>query len=228
MAMPTWPDESAYVYLGYLAVTVSMICLLSKRSWAWNARFQRACAAAGFLVAGLPPAPDMAYRPQMTVVAPPTEAPRTSSLWLRVRIENGGAESLHPCNTAEGAPPPNAPCFAVAYRRDKRPPRLSFTRVEVAPILARSGFVPPGETMERLVRIPTSSRGSEETVFVYLVTGAGGRFEWTEVPLRVRLGPPPAAVQRNVWIAWALLAFYLAATIWLIARVTLQRGVSGA
>ena len=164
----------------------------------------------------------------MTVVAPPTQAPRSSSIWLRVRIENGGTESLHPCDTADGAPPPNAPCFAVAYRRDKRPPRLTFTRVEVAPILARSGFVPPGETMERLVRIPTSSHGSEQTVFVYLVTGAAGRFEWTEFPLRVGLGPAPAAVQRTVWIARTLLVSYLAATTWLVARVMRRRGVSRA
>jgi len=202
--------------------------LLSKTRRFWNARLQRASATAGLLVAGLLVDPAMAERAQLTAVAPPTEAPRSSSLWLLIKIENGGTESLRPCNTTEGAPPPDAPCFAVAYRRDKRPPQLAFTRVEVAPILARSGFVPPGETMERLVRIPTSSRGSEQTVFVYLVTGAAGRFEWTEVPLRVRLGPAPAAVQRTVWIAWTLLAFYLAATTWLIARVTRQRGVSRA
>ena len=194
----------------------------------WNGRLQRVFATAGLLVAGLLVDPAMAQRAQLTVVAPPAEAPRSSSLWLRVRIENGGTESLHPCDTAEGAPPPNTPCFAVAYRRDKRPPRLTFTRVEVAPILARSGFVPPRETMERLVRIPTSSHGSEQTVFVYLVTGAAGHFEWTEVRLQVRLGPAPAAVQRTVWIAWTLLAFYLAATTWLIFRVTRQRGVSRA
>jgi hypothetical protein len=185
-----------------------------------------ASAAASFLVAALLPVLAGAGAPQLTVVAPPTEAPRASSIWLRVRITNDGAEALRPCNTAEDAPPPDMPCFAIAYRRDKRPPQLRFSRVETAPVLAQGGFVPPGETMERLVRIPTASRGREQSIFVYLVTGASGRFEWTEVPLRLRLEPAPASVRRTVWLAWSLLAFYLALTGWLIVRVTRRRSPS--
>jgi hypothetical protein len=189
-------------------------------------RLRIASAVASLLVTALLPVLAVAGMRQLTVVAPPSEAPRASSVWLRIRIENSGAEALRPCNTAEDSPPPDTPCFAVAYRRDKRPPQLRFSRVETSPVLAQGGFVPPGETMERLVRIPTSSRGNDQTVFVYLVTGAGGRFEWTEVPLRIRLGPAPASVTRTVWLAWALLAFYLAITSWLIARVTRPRRAS--
>ena len=191
-------------------------------------RLRVASAVASFLAAALLPVLARAAAPQLTVVAPPTEAPRASSFWLRVRITNEGTEALRPCNTAEDAPAPVTPCFAVAYRRDKRPPQLKFSRVETTPVLAQGGFVPPGETMERLVRIPTASKGREQSIFVYLVTGAGGRFEWTEVPLRLRLGPAPASVRRTVWLAWSLLAFYLALSAWLIVRVTRSRSASKA
>jgi hypothetical protein len=100
--------------------------------------------------------------------------------------------------------------------------------VETTPVLAQGGFVPPGETMERLVRIPTASKGNEQSIFVYLITGAGGRFEWTEVPLRLRLGPAPTAVRRTVWLAWSLLALYLVLAGWLITRVTRRRSASKA
>jgi hypothetical protein len=202
--------------------------LPSMRPLALADRLRIASAAASFLAAALLPVLARAAEPQLTVVAPPTEAPRASSFWLRVRITNGGAEALRPCNTAEDAPAPDTPCFAVAYRRDKRPPQLRFSRVETAPVLAQGGFVPPGETMERLVRIPTASRGREQSIFVYLVTGAGGRFEWTEVPLRLRLGPAPTSVRLTVWLAWSLLGLYLVLTGWLITRVTRPRSASKA
>jgi hypothetical protein len=202
--------------------------LPSRRPLALADRLRIACAVASFLAAALLPVLARAAGPQLTVVASPTEAPRASSFWLRVRITNGGAEALRPCNTAEDAPPPDTPCFAVAYRRDKRPPQLRFSRVETAPVLAQGGFVPPGETMERLVRIPTASRGREQSIFVYLVTGAGGRFEWTEVPLRLRLGPVPTSVRRTVWLAWSLLGLYLVLTGWLITRVTRPRSAAKA
>ena len=200
----------------------------STHSLALADRLRIASAVASFLLAAFLPVLARAAAPQLTVVAPPTEAPRASSFWLRVRITNDGTEALRPCNTAEGAPPPDTPCFAVAYRRDKRPPQLKFSRVETTPVLAQGGFVPPGETMERLVRIPTASKGKEQSIFVYLVTGAGGRFQWTEVPLRLRLGPAPTGVRRTVWLAWSLLAVYLALTGWLITRVTRRRSASKA
>ena len=155
------------------------------------------------------PAPALAVPPVLSMVSAPSEAPAAASFYVSVRIENLGTTDLHACDTAEGAPPPESPCFAVAYRRDKRPPRLAFSRVEVAPVLARSLFVPPGESMERLVRIPTASGGSEQSVFLYLVTGGAGRFDWQEVPIRVRLGPPPPEVRRAIWTAWSLLALYV-------------------
>ena len=166
------------------------------------------------------PAPALST-PDLSVIAPPTEAPAASSFYVRVRIKNNGTESLRACDTAEGARAPEAPCFAVAYRRDKRPPRLAFSRVEVAPVLARSLFVPPGESMERLVRIPTASRGSEQSVFLYLVTGGAGGFDWREVALQIRLGPPPPEVRRAIWTVWTLLALYLTLTalgIWWAVR----------
>lgn len=191
-------------------------------------RIRIAFAATSFLAAAILPVFASAAAPQLTVVAPPSEAPRAASFWLRVRITNDGTEALRPCNTAEDAPPPATPCFAVVYRRDKRPPQLKFSRVETTPVLAQGGFVPPGETMERLVRIPTASRGREQSIFVYLVTGGDGRFQWTEVPLRLRLGPAPPSIRRTVWLAWSLLAFYLALTAWLIVRVTRSRSESTA
>jgi hypothetical protein len=143
------------------------------------------------------------------VLSSPSEAPAASSFYVRIGIDNNGTHPLHVCDTAETAAPPDAPCFAVAYRRDKRPPRLAFSRVEVAPVLARSIFVPPGQRMERLVRIPTASRGAEQRFFLYLVIGGAGRLDWKEVPLQIRLGPPPPAVRRAIWTAWALLALYV-------------------
>jgi len=155
-------------------------------------------------------APAASAPPELSVIDPPSEAPTAASFYVRVQIANRGTEPLHACDTSEGAPPPETACFAVAYRRDKRPPRLAFSRVEVAPVLARSLFVPPGETMERLVRIPTASRGTEQSVYLYLVTGGGGRFEWKEAPLQLRLGAPPAQVRRAIWSTRSLLAVYLA------------------
>ena len=166
-------------------------------------------------------APVSAAPPELRLIDPPAVAPAAASFYVRVQIANRGTEPLHACDTSEIAPPPEAACFAVAYRRDKRPPRLAFSRVEVAPVLARSLFVPPGETMERLVRIPTASRGTEQSVYLYLVTGGGGRFEWKEVPLRLRLESPPAEVRRAIWSTRALLAVYLALLalgIWWSAR----------
>jgi hypothetical protein len=159
---------------------------------------------------------------ELSVIDPPSEAPAAASFYVRVKIENKGSEPLRACETADGAAPPEAPCFAVAYRRDKRPPSLTFSRVETAPVLARSLFVPPGEAMERLVRITTASRGSEQKFFLYLIAGGAGHLDWKEVPLQVKLGPPAATVTRTVWTARSLLALYLVLVVlgvwWAVRR----------
>ncbi len=187
-------------------------------------RFRSAVAA--LLIGASLPSTTLAAGPELNVIDAPAEAPAASSFYVRVRIGNGGSEPLRVCDTAEGAPLPDRPCFAIAYRRDKRPPRLVFWRVEVAPVLARSVGVPPGEVMERLVRIPTASSGSEQSVYLYLVTGTTGRLDWKEVPLRVKLGPPPPEVRRTVLVAWSLLVLYVAVTAWLVGRVMRRRDSS--
>jgi hypothetical protein len=97
----------------------------------------------------------------------------------------------------------------MAYRKDKRPPRLLFSRVEVVPVLSRSVFVPPGESIESSFPIPTPDRQGGYFVYLYLIVGESEKLVWKEVPIHVEIKSRASAATRRIWGVRTLLAMYV-------------------
>jgi hypothetical protein len=157
--------------------------------------------------------PSTANDVEMTVIGYPREVEGLSSFYAKVSISNHGRRPLKACDPSETSGSSGEPCIAVAYRKDKRPPRLLFSRVEMAPVLPSYVPVLPGETIERAVRIPTPDRRGTYIVYLYLISGDPGKLVWNEAPLRVEImGRAPEATRR-IWVARMLFAWYGVGTV---------------
>ncbi len=145
---------------------------------------------------------------EMRVVGYPTEVEGLSSFYVRVDIANHGTHPLRPCETSQDDASASETCVTVAYRKDKRPPRFAFSRVEVVPVLPTIVRVAPGETVERTVRIPTPDQGGAYLVYLYLITGEAKQLIWKEVPIRVHIKRRAPEATQRIWVVRALLALY--------------------
>jgi hypothetical protein len=173
---------------------------------------------------------------EVTMVSYEREAKAAGSFYVRVRVANHGTVPVRPCDTSVDQVPETESCLAVAYRKDKRPPRLSFSRVEVVPRLDWNvrlapdylsspalESILPGEIVEASVPIPTSRSTGKYLVYVYLVTGEGGKFLWKEFPLTLNIKRPAPDVTRRILVTRGLLALYVLGTvgmIWWVCRTS--------
>ena len=151
---------------------------------------------------------------EVTMVSHEGEAEAAGHFYVRVRVTNHGTGPVRSCDTSIDLVPETESCFAVAYRKDKRPPRLSFSRVEVIRPIRES--ILPGETVEATVPIPTSRSTGKYLVYVYLVTGEGGKLLWREFPLTLNIKRPAPDVTRRILVTRCLLALYVLGTVGMI------------
>ncbi len=145
---------------------------------------------------------------EMRVVDYPREVEGLSRFYVRLTVRNLGDHPLRACNTSEDNILPQDACVAVAYRKDKRPPSFRFSRVEVEPVIPTTVSISPGETIQRIVRIPTPDRRGTYRVYLYLITGGPEGLVWDEVPIQVEIRRRAPEATRRIWVAWTLLAIY--------------------
>jgi len=156
---------------------------------------------------------------EMTMISHEGEAAAAGVFYVRVRVANHGSVPVRPCDTSVDEVSEQEPCVAMAYRKDKRPPRLSFHRVEALQVIQRP--ILPGEIVETSVEIPTSRSRGKYLVYVYLVTGEGGKLLWQEFPLNLDIRGPAPDVTRRILVTRSLLALYVLGTvgmIWWVCR----------
>ena len=151
---------------------------------------------------------------ELTMVSHEGEAEAAGRFYVRIRVANHGAVPVRPCDTSVDQIPETESCLAVAYRKDKRPPRLSFSRVEVVRPIRES--ILPGEVVEANLPIPTSRSTGKYLVYVYLVTGEGGQLLWREFPLTLNIKRAASDVSRRILVTRGLLALYVLGTIGMI------------
>jgi hypothetical protein len=160
-------------------------------------RFMALTVAATFFVAS----PSAANDVEITVLGYPREVEGLSSFYVNVSVSNHGRHPLKACDPSQTSGSAGEPCVAVAYRKDKRPPRLLFSRVDMAPVIPSYVPVRPGETIERAVRIPTPERRGTYIVYLYLISGEPRNLIWSEIPLRVEITRRAPEATRRMWVA---------------------------
>jgi hypothetical protein len=159
---------------------------------------------------------------ELTVVDYPKQVRARSSFFVRIRITNHGKIVVRPCDTSPNNSIATEACVAVVYRKGKRPPQFSFSRVEVSPVLRPTAKIEPGGVFETAVELPTPDRKGEYVVYLYSVTGEAGPFVWNEFPLTVDVGDPPGDVARRLLVSRAFLAIYLVGTVAMISWVFMR------
>jgi len=159
----------------------------------------------------------------IVIVSHDGEALAHDNFSLRLRIANREPVDLLECDPTVIETPPTAPCVAVGFRRNRKPPRVSFSRLDRAWIGA--GVIPlaPGATAETAVLIPTPGGSKDTPFYFYLVTAGHGTVSWTEQILNVKVGPLPPRLARNIRRTRLLLAAYVIGTAALIMVVVMRR-----
>jgi len=159
----------------------------------------------------------------IVIVSHDGEAPAHDNFSLRLRIANRGPVDLLECDHSVMEKPPTAPCVAVGFRRDRKPPRVSLSRLDRASLAA--GVIPlaPGATAETAVLIPTPGGSRDTAFYFYLVTAGHGTVSWTEQILSVKVGPPPPGLARNIRRTRLLLAAYVIGTAAMVMGVLMRR-----
>ena len=151
------------------------------------------------------------------------EAPAHDNFSLRLRIANRGPVDLLECDHSVMEKPPTAPCVAVGFRRDRKPPRVSLSRLDRASLAASVIPLAPGATAETAVLIPTPGGSRDTAFYFYLVTAGHGTVSWTEQILSVKVGPPPPGLARNIRRTRLLLAAYVIGTAAMVMAVLMRR-----
>ena len=161
---------------------------------------------------------------EVTMVSHDVEAAAAGVFYVRIRVANQGAVPVRPCDTSVDEVSDREPCVAMVYRKNKRPPRLSFSRVEAVDVIHKP--IQPGEIVETSVEIPTPRSRGKYLVYVYLVTSEAGKLSWQEFPLNLDIrGPAPDVIRRTL-VTRSLLALYVLGTvgmIWWVCRTPRAR-----
>jgi len=161
----------------------------------------------------------LASNVEVIVTDYPKEVQSRSSFYVRIRINNHGNTPVRPCDTSAADSAPIESCVAMVYRKGKRPPQFTFSRVEVAPVLRPTASIRPGGVFEGVVEIPTPDRKGAYVVYLYAVVSEGGHLAWIETPLTVNVAAPPRDVARRLLTSRALLALYVVGTVAIVWRV---------
>jgi hypothetical protein len=166
-------------------------------------------------------APGWADDVELASLTYPGSVPARSSFSARLRIANHGLTALGACDPkVENAPFPGN-CVALAYRKDKRPPRLSFSKVELLPLPGRALPLQPAGSIEASVELPTPDRKGDYVIYLYLIVNRNGQAHWREFPVNVTVGRRPADISRRIFTAQALIGLYVLATVgmlWCVRR----------
>lgn len=141
----------------------------------------------------------------------------------RLRITNRGSTVLGACDPRAESAPPSGDCIALAYRKGKRPPRLSFSKVEALPLPLRALPLQPAGGLEASVELPTPDRSGEYVVYLYLIVNRNGQSHWREFPVKVTVGRRPPEIARRIFAAQALIGLYVAATVGMLWCVRHRR-----
>ena len=151
---------------------------------------------------------------EVTVVSHEVEAAAAGVFYVRIRVANQGAVPVRSCDTSVDEVSDKEPCMAMVYRKGKRPPRFSFSRVEAVDVIHKP--IQPGQSVETNVEIPTPRTRGKYLVYVYLVTSEAGKLRWQEFPLNVDIrGPAPDVIRRTL-VTRSLLALYVLGTVGMI------------
>jgi hypothetical protein len=162
--------------------------------------------------------------PSIAILDYEKEAESFSTFSVRVRITNDGSVPLPECATSLPDRPEAAPCVAIAYRGDRRPPRVTFSRLDRAVFLPGVIPIPAGATIDTSVQITTPRRAKNYVVYLYLVSGDGsGDLVWKENILPVKVGKPPGEIARNIRRTRLLSALYLVGTSVAVGSVVMAR-----
>ena len=165
-----------------------------------------------------------AGEPSLVILDYEKDAKAFSTFSVRVRITNDGPAPLLECATSPADRAGADGCVAVAYRGARRPPQLTFSRLERASFLPGVVPIAPGATINTTVQIATPRRAKDYVVYLYLVSGAGGGdLTWAETMLRVKVGEPPPEIARNIRRTRLLAAVYLGGTSAAVAGVLVNR-----
>jgi hypothetical protein len=159
----------------------------------------------------------------MVVVGHEKEAPALADFSVRLSITNDGTVDLVECDRSVTERPPAAPCVGVGFRSKRRPPRVSFSRLDRASL--GPGVIPiaPGATIETTLLIPTPNRAKDTAFYFYLITAGHGTVSWTEQVLHVRIGNPPPRTVRNIRRTRFLLATYIIGTTAMVTVLLARR-----
>jgi hypothetical protein len=161
--------------------------------------------------------------PTMLVVHHEPEAPALANFLVRLRITNDGAEDVVECDRSVIERPPQTPCVAVGFRSKRRPPRVSFSRLDRASLGPGATPLAPGATTETTILIPTPGRAQDIAFYFYLVTAGHGTVSWTEQVLHVKIGDPPPGTMRNIRRTQLLLGTYILGTTAAVMVVLARR-----